>query len=380
MVKLFTSESVTEGHPDKICDQISDAILDAHLENDPYSRVACEVAVSSDYVLVFGEITSKAKIDIEKVVRNTIRDIGYIDDKIGFHYLKARVDIRINKQSLDISNSIVKPNFEIGAGDQGIMFGYANSETKEFMPLSIALANKLSKRLSDVRKNNIIEGLYPDGKTQVTIAYENNNISYIDKVVVSVHHKPMWSQKELKNMVIENVIKPILKDYDLSKTEYLINPSGLFLKGGPNADAGLTGRKIIVDTYGGFARHGGGAFSGKDPTKVDRSGAYMARYIAKNIVASGVADECEIELAYAIGLTEPVSLYVDCKNTEKVDLEIITDAIKETFNLTPKGIIEKFNMLRPIYLETASFGHFGHESYPWESLDKVDKLRRLIYN
>lgn len=382
-MNFFTSESVTEGHPDKICDQISDAILDAHLEQDSESRVACETAVTKDYVLVFGEITSKAKVNIKKVVKDTIKHIGYDNDALGFNYKTVKIDVRINKQSPDIARGVnEKEDHEQGAGDQGIMFGYANKETENYMPIAIDLAHKLAERLTQVRKENIIKNLRPDGKSQVTVAYENNKYQYIDTVVISAQHGKTWIKKqdELKKQIIEHVINPILKDFYTKKTKYLINPTGQFLQGGAAADAGLTGRKIIVDTYGGFAKHGGGAFSGKDASKVDRSAAYMARYLAKNIVASGIAEECEIQLAYAIGVAEPVGLYIDCNNTELVKIDLIKETIKKHFKLTPKAIINKLDLLKPRYKKTAAYGHFGKNDHTWEALGSIVIFKKLLYN
>ncbi len=385
MIKLFSSESVTEGHPDKVSDQISDAILDAYLSKDPNSRVACETAVTTDYVLVFGEITSLGVVDIDHVVRETIKKIGYDHDDLGFNYQNVVIDIRINKQSPDIARGVDEnEQKELGAGDQGLMFGYANKETDTYLPLPIYLSHQLSKKLSEVRKHDIIQGLRPDGKTQVTVAYDNGVPSYIDAVVLSTQHDQRWvnNQEALKVEILNHVINPVLKDFDTTRTRYLINPTGQFLQGGPNGDAGLTGRKIIVDTYGGFAPHGGGAFSGKDATKVDRSAAYMARYIAKNVVAANLCDICELEIAYAIGVSEPVSFFIECHNTEKVDIMVIKKAILETFDLRPSQIIHALDLKKPIYSNTSTYGHFGqdNETFPWERLDKVAILKEKIYN
>ena len=385
MIKLFSSESVTEGHPDKVSDQISDAILDAYLSQDPNSRVACETAVTTHYVLVFGEITSTGHVDIDQVVRHTIKRIGYDHDDLGFNYKTVKIDVRINQQSPDIARGVnEKEDHELGAGDQGLMFGYANKETETYLPLPIYLAHQLSKRLSFVRKENIISDLRPDGKTQVTIAYENNVYQYIDTIVLSTQHGHTWvgKQDQLKKEIVTHIIDPILKDYDTSHTKYLINPTGQFLQGGPNGDAGLTGRKIIVDTYGGFAPHGGGAFSGKDATKVDRSAAYMARYIAKNVVAANLCDICELEIAYAIGVSEPVSFYIDCHGTEKVEISKLKKAIQEVFDLRPSHIIETLALKNPIYSQTSAYGHFGqnNETFPWERLNKIDILKQKVYN
>ena len=384
MIKLFSSESVTEGHPDKVSDQISDAILDAYLTYDPISRVACETAVTTNYVLVFGEITSTGVVDIDKVVRETIKKIGYDSEDLGFNYQTVKIDIKINKQSPDIARGVdEKEHKELGAGDQGLMFGYANKETDTYLPLPIYLSHQLSKRLAHVRKEGIIKGLRPDGKTQVTVAYEDGYVKYIDAVVLSTQHDERWvnNQVALQQEIITHIIHPVLKDYDTHQTRYLINPTGQFLQGGPNGDAGLTGRKIIVDTYGGFAPHGGGAFSGKDATKVDRSAAYMARYIAKNVVAADLCDICELELAYAIGVSEPVSFFIECHDTEKVDIMLIKNAIAETFDLRPSRIIEALDLKKPIFSQTSSYGHFGQNNttFPWERLDKVAKLKEIIY-
>jgi len=380
MIKLFSSESVTEGHPDKICDQISDAILDAYLSQDPLSRVACETAVTTNYVLVFGEITSKAVVSIEDVVRETIKNIGYDDETIGFDYKTVQIDIKIKEQSPDIALGVDEKNQELGAGDQGMMFGFANKDTESLMPLPIDLSHQLAARLAYVRKQGIVKGLYPDGKTQVTVAYENQKAIYIDHIVLSTQHHPSWEQKALRKALIEHVVEPILRDFDTSQTKYLINPTGQFIQGGPNADAGLTGRKIIVDTYGGFAPHGGGAFSGKDATKVDRSAAYMARFIAKHAVAADLCDVCEVEIAYAIGVSEPVSFFVDCHGTEKLPLKQIASGIKKTFDLRPSHIIETLQLRTPIFSKTSSYGHFGNKDVPWEKLVFIEKLKKHVYN
>ncbi|AUD64839.1 methionine adenosyltransferase [Tenericutes bacterium MZ-XQ] len=382
MYKLFSSESVTEGHPDKLSDYISDSILDACLEQDPESRVAIETAVTTHYCLLFGEITTKAKVDYKQIVKQAILDVGYTKEAYGYSVDTVEIDLKIKEQSADIALGVNKnENKSLGAGDQGLMFGYANSDTDTFLPLPIYLAHRLAERLSYVRKTNIVEGLRPDGKTQVTVAYDKNHqIDYIHTVVLSTQHDEFWTQEELHKAMLEHVIKPVLKDYDTSKTIYKINPTGRFIIGGPHGDAGLTGRKIIVDTYGGYARHGGGAFSGKDATKVDRSAAYMARYIAKNIVASGVATECEIQLAYAIGVSEPVSVAINTFDTEKVDLDKIYEAVLNHFDLTPKGIIKTLKLNRPIYKKTAAYGHFGRniEDFSWESLDKIEIFKKLL--
>lgn len=393
MRRFFTSESVTEGHPDKICDQISDAVLDSILEKDPQARVACETAVTTGLVLVMGEITTNCYVDIPKVVRETIRDIGYTRAKYGFDGDTCAVITSIDEQSPDIalgvdkaleakSGEMTDETIEaIGAGDQGMMFGYASNETPEYMPLPISLAHKLTKKLSDVRKNNELDYLLPDGKSQVTVEYENGKPLRIDTVVISTQHSPDVSLDKIREDVIEKVIKPVLpQDLIDTQTRYLINPTGRFVIGGPQGDAGLTGRKIIVDTYGGMARHGGGAFSGKDPTKVDRSGAYAARYVAKNVVAAGLADRCEIQLAYAIGVAQPVSVLVETFGTNKVSEEKISSAIKKVFDLRPAGIIKELDLRRPIYRQVASYGHFGRLDLdlPWERLDKVNRLKKEI--
>lgn len=382
MRKLFSSESVTEGHPDKVADFISDSILDAALEQDPESRVACETAVTTDYALLFGEITSKATIDFERVVKDAINQIGYNKKEYGYNTDDVVVDVRIKPQSPDIAMGVdEKENKEQGAGDQGLMFGYATNETITLMPLPIYLAHRLAERLSYVRKENIVQGLRPDGKTQVTVSYdEKNQPVSIHTVVLSTQHDESWDQEELHKAIMEHVIEPVLRGYDTTETIYQINPTGRFVIGGPHGDAGLTGRKIIVDTYGGYARHGGGAFSGKDASKVDRSAAYMARYIAKNIVGSGIADQCEIQIAYAIGIAKPVSLLINTFGTEKVSLDLIYDAVNENFDLRPAAIIKTLDLKRPIFKKTANYGHFGREdeAFTWERLDKIAIFRNLL--
>lgn len=384
MYKLFSSESVTEGHPDKVSDYISDSILDACLEQDPQSRVAVETAVTSHYCLLFGEISSKAVINYEKIIKQAIKEIGYTKEAYGYSADSVKIDIRIEEQSEDIALGVdSKGDKKLGAGDQGLMFGYANQDTDTFLPLPIYLAHRLAERLSYVRKHDIIPNLRPDGKTQVTIAYDKNNKpEYIHTVVLSTQHDESWEQEDLRKEVLKHIIKPVLKGYDTTKTIYQINPTGKFVKGGPYGDAGLTGRKIIVDTYGGYARHGGGAFSGKDATKVDRSAAYMARYIAKNIVASNVATECEIQLAYAIGLSEPVSFSINTFGSEKVDLEKIYEVVHQNFDLTPEGIIKALDLNRPIYKKTAAYGHFGRNlsEFTWEKTNKIELFAKLLYN
>ncbi|NLM21332.1 MAG: methionine adenosyltransferase [Peptococcaceae bacterium] len=387
--KLFTSESVTEGHPDKICDQISDAVLDAVIEKDKNCRVACETSVTTGLVLLSGEITTNCYVDIPKIVRETIRKIGYTRAKYGFDAETCAVLTSIEEQSSDIamgvnralevrnSDSEVE---ELGAGDQGMMFGYATAETEEYMPMPISLAHKLARRLAELRKNEQIKYLRPDGKTQVTVEYRDGRPFRVDTVVVSTQHHPDVSQEQIRKDVLEQVVYPIIPSTMLDKnTRYYVNPTGRFVIGGPHGDAGLTGRKIIVDTYGGMARHGGGAFSGKDPTKVDRSGAYAARYVAKNVVAAGLAERCELQIAYAIGVASPVSVSVETFGTAKISDDKIAECIKQVFDLRPAAIIRTLDLLRPIYQQTAAYGHFGRPDLdlPWERLDKVEELRAL---
>ena len=392
--RLFTSESVTEGHPDKMCDQISDAILDALMAQDPMSRVACETATTTGMVLVMGEITTNAYVDIQKIVRDTIKEIGYTRGKFGFDAETCGVITAIDEQSADIAMGVDKALEAkehtmseeeidaIGAGDQGMMFGYASDETPEYMPYPIALAHKLSRKLTEVRKNGTLPYLRPDGKTQVTVEYDENGVpARLDAVVLSTQHDPEVTQdqihKDIKKYVFEAIIPEGMED---EKTKFFINPTGRFVIGGPHGDSGLTGRKIIVDTYGGMARHGGGAFSGKDCTKVDRSAAYAARYVAKNIVAAGLAKKCEIQLSYAIGVAHPTSIMVDTFGTGVLEDDKLVEIIRENFDLRPAGIIQMLDLRRPIYKQTAAYGHFGRTDIdlPWEKLDKVEDLKKYL--
>ena len=401
--RLFTSESVTEGHPDKICDQISDAVLDALLEQDPMSRVACETAITTGLVLVMGEVTTTGYVDIQKIVRDTIREIGYDASEKGFDANTCGVIVALDEQSSDIAMGVdhaleakqalsVKHENEaemseeeiaaIGAGDQGMMFGYATNETEEYMPYPIALAHKLTRKLTEVRKNGTLPYLRPDGKSQVTVEYdENGKPIHLNAVVISTQHDADVTQEQIHEDIKKHVFDVILpKELIDAETKFFINPTGRFVIGGPHGDAGLTGRKIIVDTYGGYARHGGGAFSGKDCTKVDRSGAYAARYVAKNIVAAGLADKCEIQLSYAIGVAQPTSINVDTFGTGKLGSERLVEIVREHFDLRPAGIIKMLDLRRPIYKQTAAYGHFGRNDLdlPWEKLDKVDVLKKYL--
>lgn len=392
--RLFTSESVTEGHPDKVCDAISDAVLDAIMEQDPNGRVACETCTNTGFVLVMGEITTSANIDIPAIVRKTVEEIGYTDAAYGFDANTCAVMVSLDKQSADIAlgvdkaleakeNQMTDSEIDaIGAGDQGMMFGYATNETEEYMPYPIALAHKLARKLTEVRKNGTLSYLRPDGKTQVTVEYdENGKLIHLNAVVLSTQHDPDVTQEQIHEDIKKYVFDEVLpKELVNEKTQFFINPTGRFVVGGPHGDSGLTGRKIIVDTYGGYARHGGGAFSGKDCTKVDRSAAYAARYVAKNIVAAGLADKCEIQLSYAIGVAHPTSVMVDTFGTGKLSDEKIVEIIRENFDLRPAGIIKMLDLRRPIYRQTAAYGHFGRVdlNLPWEQLDKVDLLKKYL--
>ena len=378
---LFTSESVSMGHPDKLADQISDGVLDAYLALDPLSRVACETLVTTGLAVVAGEITSKGTIDYQKVVRDVIRDVGYTDDEMGISADTCSVLVAVGKQSGDIAMGVNEDDStgkDIGAGDQGLMFGYACNETPEMMPLPIALSHRILNRLTEARQKGEVDWLRPDSKSQVTIEYEGNTPKGLDTIVVSTQHAPHVSNEEIRKFVIEKICKPLLpKDLDISNITYHITPTGRFVVGGPHGDCGLTGRKIIVDTYGGWGRHGGGAFSGKDPTKVDRSAAYMARHIAKNIVASGLADRCEVQLAYAIGVSDPVSIKVATEGTGKLPDEKLCDVVRQFFPLKPRGIIDYLDLRKPIYRKTAAGGHFGREGFPWEKTERAAELAKV---
>ena len=375
---LFTSESVSMGHPDKLADQISDGVLDAYLAQDPRSRVACETMVTTGLAVIAGEITSRGTIDYQQVVRNVIREVGYTDDEMGIAADTCSVLVAVGKQSGDIAMGVNEDEAkgkDIGAGDQGLMFGYACNETPEMMPLPIALSHRILNRLTEARQKGEVDWLRPDSKSQVTIEYDGNRPVRVDTVVVSTQHAPHVSNEQIRDFIVNKIIKPLLpRDLDTKNITYHINPTGRFVVGGPHGDCGLTGRKIIVDTYGGWGRHGGGAFSGKDPTKVDRSAAYMARHVAKNIVAAGLADRCEVQLAYAIGVSEPVSVNVDTEGTGKVEDERLCEVVREFFPLTPRGIIDYLDLRRPIYRRTAAGGHFGRDGFTWEQTDRAKAL------
>ncbi|MCI5837595.1 MAG: methionine adenosyltransferase [Christensenellaceae bacterium] len=388
MNKFFTSESVTEGHPDKICDRISDAVLDAIIENDPNARVACECCTATGLVLIMGEITTESYVDIQKIAKDEIREIGYTNSSYGFDADTCAVITTINSQSPDIAlgvNDSVEHRSSgdeidrIGAGDQGMMFGYACNETEEYMPMAITLAHKLTRRLTEVRKSGLLPYLRPDGKSQVTVEYDGKKVKRIEAVVVSTQHSEEISTDQLRKDVKKYVIEAVLPENLLDEnTKYFINPTGRFEIGGPHGDSGLTGRKIIVDTYGGSCPHGGGAFSGKDPTKVDRSAAYMARYVCKNIVAAGLADECTLEVAYAIGVAKPVSLYINTNGTGKLPDSKIAEIVEKEFDLRPAAIIKTLDLLKPIYKQTSSYGHFGRSEFSWEKLDRTDDLKKYL--
>jgi len=382
MKRLFTSESVTEGHPDKVSDRISDSVLDAIFDQKPFSTVACETFVTTDLVLVGGEITTEAKVDVEAVVRNAIKDIGYIFSEDGFHHDTCKVVNKIHEQSPDINQAVVKAqddtNFDsVGAGDQGMMFGFACNQTPEYMPLPIALSHALTHRLAQVRKDGTLDYIRPDGKSQVSVQYDGHNPVHVENVVLSTQHAPEVTMEQMEKDLVEHVIRPVLGEWFNDRINLFINPSGRFVVGGPHGDAGLTGRKIIVDTYGGYAAHGGGAFSGKDPSKVDRTGAYMARYVAKNIVAAGLAEWCELQVAYAIGVPQPVSITTKTNQDAPLSNDQLVEIVQEQFDFRPAAIIHNFEMRRPIYQQLSAYGHFGRNdlNLPWEKLDKVEALK-----
>jgi S-adenosylmethionine synthetase len=380
---ILSSESVTEGHPDKMCDKISDAILDELLKQDPHSRVACETAAKNGGIMVFGEITTEAYVDIPGIVRKTIKDIGYTKAEFGIEYETASIWVQVTEQSPDIAQGVDNDkglHEEQGAGDQGMMYGYASNETEEYMPLPIILAHKLTQKLTEVRKSGVLSYLRPDGKSQVSVEYENGKPKRVDTVVISTQHAGHVTHDEIEKDIIKHVVTPVCSDWMDLDTIFHINPTGAFVRGGPYADAGLTGRKIIVDTYGGIGRHGGGAFSGKDPSKVDRSAAYAARYIAKNIVAAELADKCEVQLAYAIGVAEPVSINVDTFGTAKIPESEIASLVRKHFPIKPAEILKELDLRRPIYYKTAAYGHFGRDdpSFSWEKLDKVEELKKAV--
>ncbi len=374
MKRLITSESVTEGHPDKICDQISDAILDELIKQDPYSRVAVETLATRGLIIVAGEVTTKGYVDVQRMARDVVKNVGYSNPKYGFDFDSCAVLVALHEQSPDIARGVVKE--DLGAGDQGLVYGYATNETKELMPLPITLAHKLTMRLAKVRKEKILLWVRPDGKSQVTVEYEDGQPKRVDTVVVSTQHDPNIKNKTIKDKIIEKVIRPVCGDLVDKKTKYFINPTGRFVIGGPPGDTGLTGRKIIVDAYGGVGSHGGGAFSGKDPSKVDRSASYMARYIAKNVVAAGLSDKFEIQIAYAIGVSKPVSVMIDTKGTNKISEEKILDLVKNNFDMSPIGIIKTLNLRNPVYKKTSAYGHFGRNIFSWEKTDVAKKLKK----